>query len=212
MAEKMFFISDKNSPFIEEIISYSFVPGFSLCQKKKNIDNLHTSIIKKYPNKRILEVSSKSKDELGRKLSAFNLKYKNHFVESIFQSSKCFENGLQFNYLINKKPSEAKKYIKEFGRGRLEKFNFNGRDYPLSPKTAFYDYIYILALKENNDLSYEIIKYDIFTDVEFNFKKSINCQARACSIYKYMILNNSLDYYLESFEKFVSLYEEFLIL
>ena len=54
------------------------------------------------------------------------------------------------------------------------------------------------------------MNYDIFTDIEFNEKKSINCQARACAIYKSLRLSNKLDYYLSSIDTFKKIYSSFL--
>ena len=53
--------------------------------------------------------------------------------------------------------------------------------YPLVPKNAFYDWLYIRALHALADWNSDKILYDTLTDIEFNPKKQINCQARAFS-------------------------------
>ena len=41
----------------------------------------------------------------------------------------------------------------------------------LNPKTIFYDWLYINAVLENPLLAAELLKYNAFTDIEFNPKK-----------------------------------------
>ena len=54
---------------------------------------------------------------------------------------------------------------------------------PLNPKTVFYNWLYINAVLENPLLAAELLKYNAFTDIEFNPKKSINCQAKAAALF-----------------------------
>lgn len=205
MAKKSVFISSEHG-FHKEEFDYEFFPGFALVQKQKNVESIEKSIHSKYPNYKVLEVSTKSKDDLGILLSAFNLKYGQIPVESIFQSAKVFVDDTQFDFLINYSPREAKKYIKEHSKGQLKCFRYKSIDYPLFPKTAFYDFLYIQALMQNSEVSKKLISYDAFTDVEFNPKKSINCQARTCSIYSFLLKSNKAKEYLSSFDKFIEIY------
>ena len=206
MAKKTVFVSTENN-FYEEIVDYVFNPGFALVQKQKNVDSIEQAIKKTNPNAKVLEVSSKSKEKLGIKLSAFNLTLNGISVESIFQSSKVFVGGTQYSFLIDYPANKAKKYIKENARGQLKCFKYNNEEYPLFPKTAFYDYIYIKALIENKDISSKLDEYDVFTDVEFNSEKSINCQARTCAIYSFLLKSKRVNEFLLSFSKFVELYK-----
>lgn len=206
MANKLIFITNNNIPYEEIMVSYEFYPGFAISQKQKSVSSLHEAIKKKFPEKNILEVSTKSKDQLGIKLSAFNLRLNGIPLESVFQSSKVFSGGIQYKFLIKYKPGDAKKYIKENSKGFLEKFNYNGQDFPLYPKSLFYDYIYICALRNVPNLSIKLKEYDIFTDIEFNEKKSINCQARSCAIYSYMLRNNCVDSCLSNIDEFKKIY------
>lgn len=207
MAIKRIFISSENKPFTEVDINYQYYAGFALSQRRKCIESLHKSISSRYPNKKILEVSSKSNNELGRKLSAFNLKLDGKPLECIFQSSKVFSGGEQFKFLLDYSPRDVKKYMREHSKGKvLEKFNYNGVDFPLYPKTLFYDYIYFKALINLGEESKVLKDYDIFTDIEFDYKKSINCQARSCSIYSYLLSNNKVDEYINEFENLLVSY------
>ena len=208
MAEKMVFHSLNNGTIMEECFSYTFYPGFALIQKHKNIVSLHESIMQKYPNSNILEVSSKSETEIGKKLSAFNLMLDGCCVESVFQSSKVFANGEQYDFLLGKSGREVKKYMKEHASGPLKCFRYQGIEYPLFPKSAFYDYIFIKALLANKDLCEELIKYDFFTDIEFNEKKSINCQARTCAIFVSLVKNGKIKNVIASFDTFKTIYYE----
>lgn len=76
----------------------------------------------------------------------------------------------------------------------------------MEQKSLFYDYLYILALNENNNLVMKIINYDCFTDIEFNHKKQFASQARSCAIFKYLYNNNLVDKFLENPLLFKELY------
>lgn len=174
-----------------EYFEFQWNGGFALSQKQKNINNLHQAIFNKYKEE-CLEVSSKSNLELGKRASAFNLKYNGHYVENIFQSSKVYTNDGPFVDLLDKNPKEAKKDERHRKSGKLIEFLYDNVHWSLIPETAFYDYIYINALFQN--ISIELLEpYKWFTDIEFNPKKSINCQARSIVIAKYLFENNKLN-------------------
>ena len=193
-----FFIgNDLNNEFVRiEEFDFNWYPGFSFTQKQKNVAEFHLSIHNKYPNYKILEISSKSNERCGRDLSAFKLsfKYNNKLVsvESAFQSSKVFESGEQYQDLLERSSKEAKTDLRIKNGGKLKKFHFNNEDWELTPPTSFYDWLYINALNEshNRELAKHIMRYDCFTDIEFNPKKSFNCQARSAALYKYLVKYN----------------------
>lgn len=168
--------------------SFEWFPGFAISQKQKSIDSLHNAILKN--NKAVpLEVSTKSKNPLGVKLSAFNLKLNGYTLENIFQSSKVFAFGGAYKDLLNVYPKDAKKDIRLKNSGELKAFDYNGEIFPLFPKTLFYDYIYIKAVVEslNDEEIQEIRNYNHFTDIEFNPQKSINTQAKSVAIIRLML-------------------------
>ena len=210
MANKLCFLPDPNIFLIEKNITFTYVKGMSFSQKQKNVVSFHNSILETFPNAKILEVSTKSLIKLGNLLSAFNLELNGKKIECIFQSSKVFENNVQFLNLLNVSPLEAKHFIRDNANGNIVCFRYNNVVYPTNPKSLFYDYIYISALNQNKDIGDQLMNYDIFTDIEFNEKKSINCQARACAIYKSLRLSNKLDYYLSSIDTFKKIYSSFL--
>ena len=75
--------------------------------------------------------------------------------------------------------------------------------FPLEPKDYFYNWLYVNTLNQNKDLAKEIVKYDSFSDIEFNPQKSINCQAKAAAIFVSLYKQNLLTKALESRAKFL---------
>ncbi|HMA68414.1 MAG TPA: hypothetical protein VKN74_00950 [Candidatus Mcinerneyibacterium sp.] len=215
MANRPVFVVNKNDkPFvIEENIDFRWHPGFSKKQKRKSIRSLHNNFLNKskYKDKKILEVSTKSESELGVKLSAFNLKIdlSGHKVpvECIFQSSKVFEKGGPYKDLLSKTPYEVKKDNRLRNSGSLVSFKLNDQEWPLEPKTLFYDWLYMQALDQNQELVNRVKKYDAFTDIEFNPKKSINCQAKSLALY--LSLNNKgiIDDLLNDVDKYIKFFQ-----
>lgn len=209
MAKRPVFIVEKSDDsFVKEKqIDFEWFAGFSVKQKQKSIESLHENIKKYDESLNILEVSSKSKDELGVALSAFNLiitakNGKEFSVETAFQASKVFQNGGPFLDLYEKTSKEAKKDPRIKNSGELLYFQFFSRRWELEPKTLFYDWLYINALALNEDLANNVVEYNAFTDIEFNPKKSINCQARSVALYVSLYKENLLDKALESVDKY----------
>ena len=90
--------------------------------------------------------------------------------------------------------------------GSIIGFEFEGDFWENEPKTAFYDYLYIKTLYSNyRDVIDELIKYDAFSDIEFNPKKSINCQARTCAILVTLFRFDLLEDALKSKDKFIEI-------
>ena len=211
MAKRPIFMSTNNSTFFEEkMIEFKFYNGFSVTQKAKSIQSLHKSV-KEQGFTNILEVSTKSNSKIGWELSAFNLMIDFNGVESIsvecaFQGSKVFEGNKQFKDLYYVQSVQAKKDNRLRESGHIIGFEFEGEYWDSEPKTAFYDWIYINALYRNRkDLVEELCEYNIFSDIEFNPQKSINCQARTCAILVSLINQNLIDEALLSKDKFVEL-------
>lgn len=189
MANRPIFIPTNNEKelYKEVGIEFKYFNGFAISQKSKCISSLHECAIEKgYEN--ILEVSTKSSEKLGHRLSAFNLMletddYGSISIESAFQGSKVFENGGPYNDIYEKDSLSAKRDERIKNSGNLQCFEFEGQVWELEPKSAFYDWIYIQALYPYIEFIKEnLTKYDGFSDIEFNPKKSINCQARTCAI------------------------------
>jgi len=173
----------ENGKIISKDFEFAWNGGFAISQKRKNINALHQAI-EDATGQTALEISSKGEVELGNQLSAFKMKTTGVFIENVFQASKRYENGGPYLDLLDVAPKDAKRDERHKISGKLVAFVRNGEDWPLEPKTAFYDYIYVLAVIENFGCELDINEYNWFTDIEFNPGKSINCQARAVAIYK----------------------------
>ena len=212
MAQRPVYVSTDCAPFVKtENVEFKFFPGFSEAQKTRSIESLHAAFLSKNPDLRLLEISSKSSVPLGIKLSAFNLQIvlpksgKSVSVESAFQSSKVFEGGKQFADLLGKSSRDAKRDPRLRESGRLVAFKFFEHEFPLEPKTYFYDWLYINALCWQRNLAEEILNYNAFTDIEFNPKKSLNCQAKAAAIFVGLSRAKLIDDAVRDKEKFLKI-------
>jgi hypothetical protein len=192
----------------EDMLDFHWYPGMAVSQKHKSISSLH-EVAKNKGYRNILEISSKSESDIGINLSAFNLiiktkKYGNKFtVETAFQGSKVFEKGGPYKDLFGLDSLKAKKDMRLKESGNVIGFRFFGISFPTIPRTYFYDWLYINALNGNPDLAEEVKRFDAFSDIEFNPKKSINCQAHAVALYLSLIRNDQLSKALEGPDKFL---------
>jgi len=211
MANRPIFLSTNNPKqlFKEENIDFQFHNGFSISQKVKSIQSLHQSAQKLGFNN-ILEVSTKSNLKIGWALSAFNLMVefedRQISVECAFQGSKVFEGDNQYKDIYHKTSIEAKKDPRLRTSGNIIGFEFNGDFWENEPKTAFYDWLYINALySSNSNIINELSNYNIFSDIEFNPKKSINCQARTCAILVSLVKLDLFNDAISSKDRFIEI-------
>jgi hypothetical protein len=158
----------------------------AVSQKQKSIRSLHEAAGARLKTTRILEISSKSPDPIGVRLSAFNLTLpledRHVSVEVAFQAGKLFERGGPFLDLLSGSSRDAKGDPRLKDSGRLVGFVLEGDSWPLEPKTAFYDWLYLQALSANPEVADYLLQFDAFTDIEFNPDKSLNCQARSAAL------------------------------
>lgn len=177
--------------------------------------------------------------EVGQALSAMNLIYtdpdslESYPLENWFQSSKVFlKDGRErgpYKDLLNVRlakryinPHPDKKTIEQFeGDPLFEKiqseisgskmscFRLSGEDYPLLPRSAFYDYLYVSALcqPQNRELAEDLLNFRVFTDIMFSpgsgKTKRFNTQARSCAIYVALSKRGFLDSGMPTFDRFV---------
>lgn len=187
MARRPIFIPDSSSPYVEEKnIEFQWYPGFAKSQAQKSIKSLHQATERSGISP-ILEISGKSAEYLGVSLSAFNLPIRiendRMSVECAYQGSKVFENGGPYTDLYSRLSREAKTDPRLRNSGELIAFKFYGEDFPIKPQTGFYNWLYIKALGQNQNLARELKNFQGFSDIAFNPKRSINCQARAAAIF-----------------------------
>ena len=187
-------------PYVDAIdIEFKWHPGFAKSQLQKSIASLHEAAEKLNKISPILEISSKSMLRLGVSLSAFNLSLKTSngqqmSVECAYQGSKVFENGGPYHELYSVSSLEAKTDERLHNSGKLIAFNFCGEDFPTEPKTAFYDWLYITALyQQEMDIVKELEVFQGFSDIVFNPNRSINCQARAAALFVSLSKNGLMD-------------------
>ena len=182
--------------FVRREVQFKWHGGFALTQARRNISEIHEKYLAAHPDKKILEISSKSADELGVKLSAFNLMVRDGVsLESAFQGSKIFEHGGPFTDLIGKPSMHAKKDDRLKNSGKIIGFRFEDKDFPNIPLTFFYNWLYITTLTANKILADELLArgFDAFTDIAFNPDKGRNCQAEAVAIFVSLSRKNLLD-------------------
>lgn len=213
MAQRPIFVSRNQGTalVLEMPIDFTWHPGLSISQKRKSIRSLHEAAKERIQNGNILEISSKSETELGRSLSAFSLTLALRSgtpctVECAFQGSKVLKNGGPYTDLYGLDSRSAKSDDRIRHGGPLVEFCFEDEPWPKNPTTSFYDWIYINALHQHPELSEAVVRYDAFTDIEFNPKKSVNCQARSASRYVALRCRGQLEEALADRSLFLSLY------
>lgn len=188
MAKRPIFIPNPESfPWVKEIMfEFEWHPGFAKVQSQKSIISLHESAARARITP-ILEISSKSQEKLGVFLSAFNLKLSKNensiSVECAYQGSKVFKNGGPFSDLYLASSREAKTDERLHNSGEFVGYELFGESFPATPITAFYDWLYLTALVQNPGLADKLLDFKGFSDIAFNPKKSLNCQARAAALY-----------------------------
>lgn len=191
MASRSVFRSWKEHPYVARVqMEFPRYPGQSKVQKQRSIHALHEAYTSAFPDQRALEISSKSPVELGVQLSAFHL---THYVpalsqwlpvETLYQASKVRKLGGPYPRLLTLSARQAKQESKAYeSDGAIIGYQLAGIAYPLKPYSLFYDYLYLNALLDHPELAEQLLSYDAFTDIEFNDKKSVNCQAHAAALY-----------------------------
>jgi hypothetical protein len=211
MPERPIFVPSPDGPELVREINFPIVwnPGFAPIQKKKNIKALHdAAALAGYTP--LLEISTKSDEKVGQHLSAFHLKVHSHHLgeiqlECAFQGSKVFEKGGPYTDLYEVDARAAKRDPRLQESGSLVGFRFDGLFFPLEPKTAFYDWLYLNAIFPHREWLKRLDRYAGFTDIEFNPGKSINCQARSCALFVTLMKKGALEYAVSSSESFIKL-------
>lgn len=206
----VFSVGDQYRAAYRRDVEFKWFAGMSDAQRRRSIDSLHEAYLTRYPEGKVLEISSKSRQELGVKLSAFNLtKFvpslgKSIPVECVYQGSKVLTKGGPYTDLYEALPIDAKRDPRLKENGVVKGFFFEGKEYPIWPVTAFYDWVWCNALLEHPEMAEEIVRYDAFTDIVFNPEKSQNCQAHAAAVFVSLARRGLLDR-MADFDAFVRL-------
>lgn len=211
MAERPVFIPSKTQThFVDEILfSFTWNPGFAPIQKKRNVAAMHKAAELAGVSP-LLEISTKSEEPLGQRLSAFSLKVEHTSrgtipLESAYQGSKVFENGGPFVDLYDADPRAAKKDSRIRSSGKIKGFLYESFYFPSETMTAFYDWLYIKSLVSHLDFLDHLNYYYGFTDIEFNPARQLNCQARSCALLVSLKKRGNLAAALESPESFIEI-------
>ena len=211
MAERPIFVPDEDAPGLVREIPFSikWAGGFAPVQKKKNVKALHEAAAEGGFSE-LLEISTKSDEKLGQRLSAFSLTFHSDELgdiplESAYQGSKVFEHGGPYTDLYAVDVRTAKRDPRLKKSGRLTGFLFEGFKFPLEPNTVFYDWLYINTILPYRDWLKRLDNYKGFTDIEFNPSKSINCQARSCALFVSLMHMDLLDDSVRSPKEFIAL-------
>lgn len=218
MARRSVFVSRDEYPFFEEIaVEFDWFPGFALSQKRKSQISLHKNFQKRFPEHKVLEISSASLYSLGSALSAMSLTKMTSqgitSVESAFQSSRIYGSGdLQvgpFPEYMFLPGRECKRLVKEASKGQISyRYHFDGMDFyaPEYHISLFYDYLYLNALLEddNSVVSQALTDggYTAFTDLA---TLSLNCQARSAAIFVSLMSHGFIDE-IRNYDSFLRLF------
>lgn len=210
MATRPIFVPSPSEDSRVRELSVDFVwhAGMDVSQKRKSIASLHESGNARLGLQRILEVSTRSPIELGRMLSAFNMRVvladgSTTSVEAAYQGSKVFMGGGPFIDLLRADARTAKTDARLKTSGPLVRFELEGLAWELDPPTAFYDWLYLNALAASPALA-GAREYEAFTDIEFNPARSLNCQARSVALFCSLSESDVLQDWLASPERFLA--------
>jgi hypothetical protein len=214
MATRPIFVphADKDHLVEEVVIDFRWHPGMAPSQKKKNVDELHAAA-EQYGLWPLLEISSKSNEIVGQKLSAFNLviDFEGQALplENAFQGSKVFVDGGPYQDLYGAKPGEARRDPRIRNSGKIIGFKLGKTTYPSEPPTGFYDWLYVRALRPHAEwLQRRTAPYVGYTDIEFNPERSLNCQARAFALLVSLLKRGDVTNIADDYWSFTSLFHK----
>ena len=201
MAERYIYsVGDDKSPVIRTKLEFDWVQGTSIQSRRKSALNLQAKF---HANSReqLMEISTAAPERsLGFYLSAFNLKAKlknisdELTVEQFYQGSKVVSiNGTitSLNDLYYSKDSVTAKKDSRL-KYPIVHFQIMDKKYPIVPKTAFYNWIYINSMYYfNRGLYHELTNSycNHFCDTQAPITVDA-CQAEACALLMYMHTNN----------------------
>lgn len=211
MATRPVFVPEPSARLLvrEVPVEFTWHAGFAITQKQKSVRDLHESAGKR-GLRRLLEISTKSEEKLGTRLSAFSLKVKIPLfgempLESAFQGSKVFERGGPYTDLYDVPPRDAKRDPRIRDSGKIIGFAYGEDRWPIEPRTAFYDWLYVNAIYPHREFLERLRAYDGFTDIEFNPARSLNCQARSCALFVALMVGGRLDDAVKSKAAFIDI-------
>ena len=139
------------------------------------------------PAGRSLEISSRSRDPLGRDLSAMNLPAagdpRRRPVEAVYQAAKCYGGGgpdapgCDSGYAAKRRDRERRR------DGPLAAFEHEGRRWPTETGSAFYDWLWTRSAIERWGIGVvdRLREYGAFSD-QFHHAGALACQAKTAAV------------------------------
>lgn len=136
-----------------------------------------------------IEISSKGKDEIGKRFSAMSLKYGDYELEKVYQSSKEYKNSGRHLELLECTPKEAKTITEDLKKKDKQiGIWYEGKMYPSLQNRFIYTLMYYDAVVQSvslEDLD-ELSKYDVYMDIIFKWSKPGATQAESLAIVLYI--------------------------
>ena len=196
MANRPIFIPKTKSLGVQtKNIDFTWHAGMATSQKQKSIRSLHERAVREGSVERILEISTKSEIELGKKTSAFSLfvETKNGVfpLESVYHASKIFPVvGAQKDWMklsARQSKKESQKFQELYGKPIG--FRIYDTEYFEKPYNLGFTYMYFQSLKLKKEELNQLCFFDAFTDINFVPRKGGNCQAHAAALFVSMRQN-----------------------
>ena len=140
---------------------------------------------------RVLEISSRSRDALGRSLSAMYLREpeSGQPVEAVYQAAKCYGEGGPAEVLDDGFRSKTRDRERALA-GPLSGFQHKGTFWPIETGTQFYDRLWMLSARA---AGVGATDHDAFTDMFHRRGRSMACQARTMAMMQGMLRSRGLD-------------------
>lgn len=195
---------------MEKTVYFPEIRGEQVHSMKKTLDTMLHAIRAKESGGEILEVSPYG-NAVGKACTPWHLKMKadngeEYPVAALYEAAKIFEDGGPYEDLRSKRPDEIFGDQRLRDAGSLMGFHFENEAFTTSPRHKFFDYLYIRALRDREDLHEALLKAEILTDVTYQMSRMYLSPARSVSYFISLYREGLLDKVLSSSEEFDHLY------
>lgn len=196
----------------EKLVEFPWYSGFTLPQKRRGVTSLHDKARDTLGLDKILEVSTRSFDAVGRKLSPFYQRRKvpgyggprGVALESLFAGVKVFARGGPYTELLDLPPTKALLNRKntQKAQGKLRYLQLGEERFG---RISGYDYLYIstAAPTLSEEEWAELATFQGFSEITLPFANSWTCQAGSAALMAELKHRDLLDEALQSYEAFV---------
>lgn len=201
-------------------VEFKWHGGQTMEDKQINAENLR-SAAETQIGQRVLEVSTRGRDDHGRALSAMNMSIVlinagqpfTVNLEAFYQASKVFERGGPHRDLLMRSAFEAKIDPRLKESGTLKGFKAIGRFFPAEEVgDTYYNWLYAMSLMRSPRALIDVVAgWNAFTDIAFNPEKGLASQAKACAICNRLIAMDKLDETIKDYDVFALLLETAVI-